>query len=74
MKTFAIALATLAALTTAASAMSQPGLSSAAQSEVQSMLPGADLTGLTSAQVGAIGAILHGEDSGKAGQIRAILN
>ena len=74
MTKFALALAALAAFASTASAMSMPGLSFAAESEIRSIVPNADLSNLTSAQVGALGSVLHGEDSAKGAHIRSILN
>lgn len=49
-------------------------LSSVAAAEVRRHLPAADLSGLTTADVGAIGAVLAGDDAGKAAQLRSIIN
>ncbi len=52
---------------------SQPQLSTADLRAARMLVPGADLSQLTAAQAGAIAAILHGDDRGQAGEIRAIL-
>ncbi len=51
-----------------------PALTDIQQTTVKQLIPDADLSNLTSAQVAAIQQALSGDDSGKAAAIRAALN
>lgn len=74
MKKIALALTAVAAMTTAASAMTESGLTTAAEIEVLSALPGADLSNLSADQITALEGVVNGEDSGLGAKVRAILN
>ncbi|MBV2359818.1 hypothetical protein KUH32_08530 [Thalassococcus sp. CAU 1522] len=71
-KTLAITAIALATLTGAAQAMTQTEVSP----EAQLLVPSADFSGLSNAQVATINSIVHSGDtnSEKSGQIRSILN
>jgi hypothetical protein len=80
MKRILIATALSLATVGAASAMTAPnGLSNAAEFEVRQLVPGADVSGLTTSQVGMIEHILSSPDFNSAGDnaagaIKAVLS
>jgi len=76
MKKIVLAAVALAALGTAASAMTAANqLSLLERMEIRSLVRGADLSNLTTHQILSLQMALHaGEDSGRGAQIRAILN
>ncbi|WP_126978006.1 hypothetical protein [Frigidibacter oleivorans] len=75
MKTLAIAAAALVAVAGVASADTYtPTLSRIEISEIRSLVPNADLSDLSTYQVVALQSAIHGDDSGAAAQVRAILN
>ena len=49
-------------------------LSNVDRSEIKRLVPNADLSNLTVAQVQALQSVIYSEESAKGGQIRAILN
>ncbi|HEX9858044.1 MAG TPA: hypothetical protein VGA75_06775 [Paracoccaceae bacterium] len=74
MKRFLITAALILAAAGSASAMtSAQDLSGPEKAAVRALVPGADVSNLTTAQVGAIGLILSGDDSGRGAQIRSVL-
>jgi len=74
------ALLSVLAISAATSAFAASGsshlLPNTDKQEIRRLVPGADLENLTSAQAGALAAILHGNDNNSetAAQVRAILN
>lgn len=65
----ALALGSALALPAAAN-----GLSAADASEIRLLVPNADLSDLTAAQIAGLQAVIYGGDGPKAASIRAILN
>ncbi len=75
MKRFITATAILLSLGSSAFAMASNGhLSTSDAMEARKYVPGADFSGLTSAQLHAIANVLYGDDENVGGQIRSILN
>ncbi len=77
MKRLALAALVAATLTPAFAAQTSQLLSASDLAEIQRIVPSADLSALTLAQMGALALALHGTDRGggnKGGEIRAILN
>ncbi|MGC1427887.1 MAG: hypothetical protein WA822_04815 [Albidovulum sp.] len=75
MKRILLSTALILSAAGAGSAMtSATELSPVDRSEVEGLVPTADLDNLTSAQANAISGILYGGDSNRSAQIRAILN
>jgi hypothetical protein len=76
MKRIALATAVLIAFASTASAMNNFNeLSGAAVLEIHLLVPNADLSNLSSGQVGQLELALYGgDDAGRASEIRSILN
>ncbi|HPE26388.1 hypothetical protein [Albidovulum sp.] len=75
MKRILLAATALSIAAGAASAMNNPTeLSNVDRSEIKRLVPNADLSNLTVAQVQALQSVIYSEENAKGGQIRAILN
>lgn len=75
MKRILLTTALLVTAAGAAAAMTSPtDLSGPDRAEARRIVPNGDFSNLTTAQAGAIAAILNSDEDSRGGQIRAILN